>query len=109
MPKVKGSLAAASAKGDDARDAEDVGDLVRVGRHRGRAVGQHRADELVDPELGRLEVHVGVDETGRERRAGHVDGLARLAAGPSRRWCRPRWRGRSSPTRVSPARRRCRH
>ena len=62
MPKVKGRLRRGLGQGDDARDSEDVGDLVRVGRHRRRAVRQHRADELVDPELGRLEVHVGVDE-----------------------------------------------
>ena len=61
-PNVNGIGAAASDQRGDARDAEHVGDLVRVGGDGGRAVRQDRADELVDPQLRGLEVHVGVDE-----------------------------------------------
>jgi hypothetical protein len=45
---------------------------------------QYGADELVDPELGGLEVHVDVDEGGGERRSADVYGLVRLARAPTR-------------------------
>ena len=45
--------------------------------------GQDAAHELVDPELRRLEVHVGVDEPGGERGAADVDGLDRVAWTPA--------------------------
>ena len=67
---------------NDAGHTEDVRDLVRVGRDRGGAVGQHAAHELVDPELGRLEVHVGVDEPGCERSTADVDDLDGVARTP---------------------------
>jgi hypothetical protein len=66
----------------DAGHAEHVRDLVRVGGDGRRAVRQHGADELVDPELGRLEVHVGIDERRRERAPGHVHDLVRVALAP---------------------------
>ena len=44
--------------------AEHVGDLVGISDHGGRAMSQNRARELVDHELGRLDVHVGVDKPG---------------------------------------------
>ena len=68
----------------DARHAEHVGDLVRVRGDGGRAMGQDRADELVDPELGRLEVHVAVDEAGSERGATDVHHLAGVTRPPPR-------------------------
>ena len=46
----------------DPGHAQNVGELVRIRGHRGGAMRQHRPHELVDPELGRLEMHVGVDE-----------------------------------------------
>ena len=57
----------------DAVGAEDVGDLVGVGDHCGGAVGEDGSCELVDHELGRLDVHVGIDEAGDEVSAFHVD------------------------------------
>ena len=67
---------------DDAGDAEHVGDLVRVGGDGGRPVREHGADELVDPQLRRLEVHVGVDEPRRQRGPADVDHLERVALAP---------------------------
>ena len=67
---------------DDAGNPEHVRDLVRVGRDRRRAVREHAADELVHPELRRLEVHVGVDEAGREGGTGDVDRLECLPRTP---------------------------
>ncbi len=83
MPKVNGRPAAASASAATPGDAEDVGDLVRVGGDSGRPVREHGTDELVHPQLGGLEVHVGVDEAGRERGAGDVDDLDGVAAAPA--------------------------
>ena len=81
---MNGSLRRSLGQGDDARNAEDVGDLVRVRGHCRRPVRQHGADELVDPELGGLEVHVDIHEGGGERRSAHVDGLVCLARAPTR-------------------------
>ena len=69
-------------EGHHARDAEDVGDLMRVGRHRRGPVRQHGADKFVDPQLGRLEVHVRVDEGRRQRRSVHLHHVASLAHPP---------------------------
>ena len=67
----------------DAVGAEHVRDLVRVGDDRGGAVGEHRAGELVDHQLRRLDVHVRVDEAGHEVAAARVDALsAGVAAEP---------------------------
>ncbi len=56
--------------------AEHVGDLVRVGDHRGRAEREHEARELVEQQLGRLDVEVRVDEARHEEAPRRVDGLA---------------------------------
>ena len=48
----------------DAVDAEHVRDLVRVGDDGGRPEREHEPRELVDEQLHRLEMHVGVDEPG---------------------------------------------
>ena len=55
---------------------EDVRDLVRIGDHRGRAERQHQAGELVDEQLRRLEMHVGVDKPRHEVPAGELKDLA---------------------------------
>ncbi len=67
---------------DDSGNTEYVRDLVRVGSHGGGAVGEHAADELVDPQLGRLQVHVRVDEPGGEGGTADVDGVDRVARTP---------------------------
>ena len=56
--------------------AEHVRDLVRVGDDGGRPERQHEPGELVDEELRRLEVHVGVDEPRDDEAAGGVERLA---------------------------------
>jgi hypothetical protein len=66
-----------------ARHPEHVRDLVGVGRDGGGPPRQHAADELVDPELGGLEVHVRVDEARCERGPADVDGLHGLAGAPA--------------------------
>ena len=82
--------------------AEDVRDLVRVGDHRGRAERQHEPRELVDEQLRRLEVHVGVDEA-----RGRPSGPSRRSPpGPRSRRARRRARRRrrrpsSSHSRVN--------
>jgi hypothetical protein len=63
-PKWNGRSRAAAIEGCDAGDAEHVGDLVGSAGDRCRAVGKNGPHELVDPQLGGLEVHVGVDEGG---------------------------------------------
>ncbi len=68
---------------DDARYAEHVGDLVRVSRHRRGAMREHGPDELIDPELGGLQVHVRVDEAGRQRGTGQVGDLPRVPRAPA--------------------------
>ena len=70
-------------QGGHAGDAEHVGHLVGIGRHGRRPQRQHGAHELVDPELGRLEVHVGVHQPGGHGRAVEVDHLGRLPRAPS--------------------------
>ena len=82
-PKVNGRRGRGLGQRGDAGHAEDVRDLVRIGGDGGRAVGQHRAHELVDPELRRLEVHVAVDETRSEGRAADVDGVDGVAPTPA--------------------------
>ena len=67
----------------DPADAEDIGDLVRVGRDRRRAMGEDRPDEFVHPELRRFEVHVSVDEPGRQGGACYIDHRAGLARSPA--------------------------
>ena len=47
---------------DHARHSEDVGDLVGIGGDGGSTKRQHGTDELVDPQLRGLEVHVRIDE-----------------------------------------------
>ena len=58
--------------------AENVRDLVRVGDDGGRAERQDEPRELVDEQLRRLEMHVGVDEPGNDPAARGVDHLAAL-------------------------------
>ena len=70
-------------EGHDSGYAEDVGDLVGIRRDRGRAEGQHGADELVDPQLGGLEVHVRVHEPRHERGPRDIHGLYGLAGPPT--------------------------
>ena len=53
----------------DALDAGHVGDLVRVADDRGRPARHDRPRELRRGELGRLEVHVRVDEARDEELA----------------------------------------
>ena len=64
----------------DAGGAEHVGDLVGVGDDRGRAMRQDRPRELVDHELRRLDVHVGVDEPRHEVGARNIEALAAFVA-----------------------------
>ena len=61
-------------------DAEDVRDLVRVGDDCRRPEGENEPRELVDHELRRLEVHVGVDESRYDEAARRVERLAPLVA-----------------------------
>jgi len=60
----------------DAIDPEHVGDLVRVEDDGGGPPRERRPRELVEPELGRLQVHVPVDEAGEQDQARDVDPLA---------------------------------
>ncbi|HET8756559.1 MAG TPA: amidohydrolase family protein, partial [Solirubrobacteraceae bacterium] len=60
----------------DALAPEHVGDLVRVGDHRGRPVRHDRARELRRHELRRLDVHVRVDEPRHEPAAARIDAFA---------------------------------
>jgi hypothetical protein len=53
---------------------------VRVGDHRGRTVREDGPSELVNCQLGRLDVHVGVDETRNHISARNVDALTTLVA-----------------------------
>ncbi len=74
-------------RGDErghAGDAEDVGDLVRIGGDRRRAQREHGAHEFVDPQLGRLEMHVGVDQAGRDGRTVEGDLLHGVPRAPAR-------------------------
>ena len=64
--------------------AEHVGDLVRVGDDRRRAEGQHEPGELVDEDVRRLDVDVGVDEAGDDVAAGRVKRLPALVVAEPR-------------------------
>ena len=55
--------------------AEHVRQLVRVEDDRRRSERQHEARELVGQELGRLEMHVRVEEAGNDVVAGRIDDL----------------------------------
>ena len=66
----------------DPRDAEHVRELVRIDGDRGRAVRQHRRDELIDPQLRRLHVHVRVDEPRRQRGPADIDRFVRASRSP---------------------------
>ena len=59
-------------------DAEHVGDLVRIANRRRHAARQHAAVELERRDQRRLDVQVGVDESGDDDFAGDVD--LRIAA-----------------------------
>ncbi len=61
-----------------AGQAEDVGDLVRVGNDRAGAVRHGDAGELADPELRAFEVDVRVDEGRGEEAPLQVDRLPRV-------------------------------
>ena len=62
----------------DAVGAEHVCDLVRVDHDRRRPERQHELRELVDEQLGRLQVHVGVDEPRDDEAAQCVERLLAL-------------------------------
>ncbi len=64
-------------------DPEHVGDLMRVGGHRRRSVHEYRADELVDPELGRFEMHMGIDHPGDQGSSADIDRLDRIPRPPA--------------------------
>ena len=85
IPKVKGSPATASASARTPRSTKDVRQLVRIRRDRRRPVRQHGADELVHPQLGRLQVHMRVDESWRQGSAADVHDLAGIPHSPSQR------------------------
>ena len=76
-------LAGSFGEGDDAGYAKDIRDLVGIRGNCRRSVRQHRADELVDPELGGLKVHVSVHEPRRKSRTAHVDDLAGFSRAPT--------------------------
>ena len=59
----------------DAVHTEDVRDLVRVGDDRRRSEREHQSRELVDQQLHRLEVHVGVDEARHDEATARVERL----------------------------------
>ena len=59
----------------DAVGAQHVGDLVRVGDDGGGALRQHCARELVDHQLRRLDVHMGIDEARHEVGARDIQGF----------------------------------
>ena len=80
--------------------AEHVRDLVRVGHDGRRPEREDQPRELVDEELRRLEVHVGVDEAGDEPAAGRVQRPRALVVAEARDRSRPRWRGRPRATRA---------
>ena len=77
---VERQVGAAVEQPVDAVGAEHVGDLVRVGDDRRRAVRQDRAGELVNRQLRGLDVHVSVDETGNQVGALDVQPLATVVA-----------------------------
>ena len=54
---------------------EHVCDLVRIGDDRRRPERQDQPGELVGEQLGRLDVHVRVDEPGDDLAPGGVDRL----------------------------------
>jgi hypothetical protein len=59
----------------DPFDPEHVRDLVRVQDDRRGPPRERGARELVEPELGRLQVHVPVDEAGQQDLPRDVDPL----------------------------------
>ena len=59
----------------DSIGAKHVGDLVRIRDDRRGSVRQHCSRELIDGELGGLDVHVRVDEARYQIRAGHIHSL----------------------------------
>ena len=67
----------------DAVDAEHVRDLVRVGHDRRRPERQDQPRQLVDHQLHRLDVHVGVDEAGDDVPACRVERLATRSTSPT--------------------------
>jgi len=77
---IEGQVGAAIEQPVDAVGAEHVGDLVRVGHDRRGAMGQDGPSELVDRQLGGLDMHVRVDEPGHEVGAGDVLTLTALIA-----------------------------
>ena len=83
-PERERELAGRCDERSDAGDTEHVGHLVRVGGHGGRPQWQHGADELVDPQFCRLQVHVGIDEAGGHRRPVEVDLFDGLSGAPAR-------------------------
>ncbi len=61
-------------------DARDVGELVRIDEHRGGAARAHRLGVRAGREHRRLEVHVHVDEAGRDEAAGAVERVEGVGA-----------------------------
>ncbi len=83
IPNVIGSPAAAWASAATPRTPKTLASSCGSAATAVVPCGQDGAGELVDPELRRFQVHVRVDEAGRERGAGHVDDLAGLSRPPA--------------------------
>jgi hypothetical protein len=67
----------------DAVGTQDVRDFVRVSDHGRRAVRENSSGELVDGELGRFDVDVGIDEAGNDISPRNVNALATVVAAES--------------------------
>ena len=57
----------------DTLQSEDVGNLVRVNEHAGRAVRQHRPHEFGDRQHGRFHVHMPIQKTRHQEPAACFD------------------------------------
>ncbi len=68
----------------DALHAEDVGELVGIGNDGCGAVREDGAGELVEHQLGGLDVHVGIDQARRHPGPGGVDPLPPPVVGADR-------------------------
>jgi hypothetical protein len=70
-------------QGEDARNAEDVCDLVRVSGDRRGSVRQDGTDELFYPKLCRLELYVRVDQPWGQCRSVDIHRVEGVALPPS--------------------------
>ena len=62
----------------ESRHSGDIRKLMRIGNDRARPMRKHCPRELRGPEMGALDMDVGVDERGRNHHAGGVDRFRRL-------------------------------